>query len=113
MKNLFILLAACLMAVGAKAQNMDFLAMMAIILLIIAYVLLVRVYIAYLMAKNRHRDPIGWVLLSLFFSPLLAWIILLIVGDDENWRRQQDMIDMLNQREGQRYRSSSYEDMTH
>lgn len=33
------------------------------------------------MAKKRHRDPIGWILLSLFVSPILTWIILLIVGD--------------------------------
>jgi uncharacterized membrane-anchored protein len=43
---------------------------------------LLRIHIAYRMAKNRHRDPLGWVLLSFFFSPLLTWIILLIVGDN-------------------------------
>ena len=42
-----------------------------------------RIYIAYRMAKNRRRDPLGWVLLSFCFSPLLTWIILLIVGDAE------------------------------
>ena len=36
------------------------------------------------MAKNRHRDPLGWILLSLFVSPLLTWIILLLVGDKES-----------------------------
>ncbi len=36
------------------------------------------------MARNRHRDPLGWVLLSIFVSPLLTWIILLIVGDAKN-----------------------------
>ena len=41
----------------------------------------IRIYIAYRMAKNRRRDPLGWVLLSFFFSPLLAWIVLLIAGD--------------------------------
>lgn len=43
---------------------------------------LLRIHIAYRMAKNRHRDPLSWVLLSFFLSPLLAWIILLIVGDN-------------------------------
>ena len=42
----------------------------------------IRIYIAYRMAKNRHRDPLGWVLLSFCFSPLLTWIVLLIVGDE-------------------------------
>lgn len=42
---------------------------------------LIRIHIAYRMAKNRHRAPAGWVLLSLFFDPLLTWIILLIIGD--------------------------------
>ncbi len=32
------------------------------------------------MAENRNREPLGWVLLSIFVSPLLTWIILLIVG---------------------------------
>ena len=35
------------------------------------------------MAKNRHRDPLGWILLSLFVSPLLTWIILLFAGDSK------------------------------
>ena len=35
------------------------------------------------MARNRHRDPLGWVLLSIIASPLLTWIILLIAGDKE------------------------------
>lgn len=60
-----------------------------IILVIIAALglaYLLRIHIAYRMAKNRHRDPLGWVLLSFFFSPLLTWIILLIVGDDTSSR---------------------------
>ena len=51
----------------------------AVAVLGIAYLL--RIHIAYQMAKNRHREPLGWVLLSLLFSPLLTWIILLILGD--------------------------------
>ena len=61
-----------------------------LIILVIAAVLgltyLLRIHIAYRMAKNRHRDPLGWVLLSFFFSPLLTWIILLIVGDNTSYR---------------------------
>lgn len=48
---------------------------------------LVRIHIAWRMAKDRHRDPLGWVLLSLFVSPVLTWIILLIVGDAQNSTR--------------------------
>ena len=40
-----------------------------------------RIHIAYRMAKNRHRDPLGWALLSFFVSPILTWIILLFAGD--------------------------------
>lgn len=35
------------------------------------------------MARKRHRDALGWILLSLFVSPILTWIILLIVGDSK------------------------------
>lgn len=35
------------------------------------------------MAHERNRDPLGWILLSFFVSPLIVWIILLIVGDKD------------------------------
>lgn len=47
----------------------------------LAIVYYVYIGIALKMAKSRNRDPLGWVLLSIFVSPLLTWIILLIVGD--------------------------------
>ncbi|MBQ8939958.1 MAG: hypothetical protein IJ047_07020 [Paludibacteraceae bacterium] len=50
-----------------------------ILALLVVY--FIRIHIAYRMAVNRHRDPLGWALLSFFVSPLLTWIILLIVGD--------------------------------
>lgn len=53
----------------------------AIVLLVIYFF---RIHIAYRMAVNRHRDPLGWALLSFFVSPVLTWIILLIAGDQRN-----------------------------
>lgn len=35
------------------------------------------------MARARHRDPVGWVLVSIFASPFLAIFVLLLVGDAE------------------------------
>ena len=52
--------------------------------LALLWVFFIRIYIAYRMAKNRHRDPLGWVLLSFFVSPLLVWILLLIVGEEKH-----------------------------
>ncbi len=37
------------------------------------------------MAKNRHREVALWVLLSFLASPVLIMIILLCIGDDENY----------------------------
>lgn len=51
------------------------------IVLALLWVYFIRIHIAMRMAKNRHRDPLGWVLLSLFVSPILTWIVLLIAGD--------------------------------
>lgn len=34
-----------------------------------------------LMAKNRNRSVIGWIVLSLFISPFFAALILLVVGN--------------------------------
>ena len=67
-----------------RATNDDTLSLfLAIIIGIFALLLvyLIRIHIASRMVKNRHRDPLGWVLLSLFVSPLLTWIILLIAGN--------------------------------
>ncbi len=60
-----------------------------ILLLIIVglfLIYIVRIHIAYRMAKNRHRDPLPWVLLSFFFSPLITWLLLLAYGDADNRR---------------------------
>ena len=53
----------------------------AIVLLVIYFF---RIHIAYRMAVNRHRDPLGWALLSFFVSPILTWLILLLAGDQRN-----------------------------
>lgn len=50
-------------------------------LLALLVIYFLRIHIAYRMAVNRHRDPLGWALLSFFVSPVLTWIILLIAGD--------------------------------
>lgn len=68
------------MLVGMTATGM-LLFWLLIALLGLLWAFFIRIYIAYRMAKNRQRDPLGWVLLSFFFSPLLTWIILLIAGD--------------------------------
>ena len=52
------------------------------LIVVLKFVYYVYIQVAYRMAKDRHRDLLGWVLLSVFCSPLLAWIILLIVGDN-------------------------------
>jgi hypothetical protein len=37
-----------------------------------------------IMAKKRHRNVILWVLLSVFVSPIITIIILLVVGEDKS-----------------------------
>ena len=36
------------------------------------------------MAERRGRSPIGWVLLSVLFSPILACLLLALLGDNPN-----------------------------
>ena len=36
------------------------------------------------MAEARGRSTVGWVLVSLFFSPLLAVFLLWLLGDAQN-----------------------------
>jgi hypothetical protein len=39
------------------------------------------------MAKNRGRSAFGWVLLSLLFSPILACLLLWLLGNNPNGQR--------------------------
>ena len=41
------------------------------------------------MATKRGRSAFGWVLLSLLFSPVLACLLLLLLGADPNKRSKQ------------------------
>lgn len=54
---------------------------LAVILAILLIIFFFRIYIAYYMAKKRHRDPLAWALLSFFVSPIMTWILLLLLGD--------------------------------
>jgi hypothetical protein len=39
------------------------------------------------MAAARGRSAFGWVLLSLLFSPILACLLLMLLGNNPNSRR--------------------------
>lgn len=39
------------------------------------------------MAERRDRSAFGWVVLSLLFSPILACLLLLLLGDNPNAQR--------------------------
>ncbi len=57
-----------------------------IILALLALYLIVWIYILLpaRMAEKRGRSAVGWVLLSLIFSPILACLLLWLLGDDPN-----------------------------
>ena len=38
------------------------------------------------MAEVRGRSALGWVLVSIFFSPILACLLLWLLGDNPNRR---------------------------
>jgi hypothetical protein len=39
------------------------------------------------MAARRGRSPVGWVVLSPLFSPILACLLLLLLGNNPNAQR--------------------------
>jgi uncharacterized membrane-anchored protein len=73
--DLFASLWAALVAAGGVVVYL-FLALFGLL-----WAFFIRFYIAYRMAKNRNRDVVAWSLLSIFVSPILTWILLLILGD--------------------------------
>ncbi len=44
-------------------------------------------------AKNRGRNGLGWFIFSVFFSPLLGFIVLLCLGDTEERRKEKIIED--------------------
>ena len=75
--------AATTMVAGMMAAGGVFM-VIAVMLFSLLVFYFFRIHIAYRMAVNRRRDPLGWVLLSLFVSPVMTWIILLIAGDNKS-----------------------------
>ena len=56
------------------------------------------------MAKKRGRSGFGWFVLSLLFSPLLSIILLALLGDTDEKRRQKVIEEeKLRQRVAQKY----------
>lgn len=51
---------------------------------VLLWIYFIRIHIAYVMAKHRNREPLPWVLLSVFVSPILTWIILLLIKEEKN-----------------------------
>ena len=41
------------------------------------------------MAEARGRSAFGWVLVSIFFSPILACLLLWLLGDNPNRQTQE------------------------
>lgn len=76
--------AATAMVAGMMAAGGVFM-VIAVLLFCLLVFYFFRIHIAYRMAVNRKRDPLGWVLLSLFVSPILTWIILLIAGNSHRY----------------------------
>lgn len=72
------------MLLNGGAGTWNALLVVAVTMVTVGIIYLLRIHVALQMARNRHRKALGWVLLSFFFSPLLTWIILLIVGDSRD-----------------------------
>lgn len=64
---------------------------MTIFLGLVALFVVVGIYILlpWSMAKSRFRNGLGWVVLSLLFSPILACLLLLLLGENPKARPGQ------------------------
>lgn len=115
MKRFFIIFAAVLIAMGAMAQetakviettaipqgmaqapkpsSAPMIIMMILIFVVGMALLCGCIYLTYKMAKNRYRDPVLWILLAFVTSPIIAWIALLIAGEDELRKKQYEDLE--------------------
>lgn len=58
------------------------------IFLVIFFVVLFT-FISYKMAENRGRNGVGYALVGLLTSPVVIWVILLVIGDTEEKRKEK------------------------
>lgn len=67
-------------------MNVTVVILLAIFAVITILTLVVGLYVLVaVLAKNRHREVVPWLLLSFIASPILVIIILLCIGDDERY----------------------------
>jgi uncharacterized membrane protein len=57
--------------------------------LFVIFVLLLLSFIVIPIARKRGRSGFGWFLLSLIISPIVTMIILFVLGDTEEKRREK------------------------
>lgn len=96
MKRLFLILASVMMAAGVRAQDGidDAFPIFFLLMVILGIAIWIGcIYLTYKMAKNRYRDPALWIILAFITSPFVAWIALLIAGEDELRKRQYEELE--------------------
>lgn len=71
---------------GLLTMEFGMILLVLFIMLIVLAVNVALLIMVYKMAVNRHREGVLWLLLGVLTSPLIAMIILLVVGDDDNRR---------------------------
>ncbi len=55
-----------------------------LVVLVLWFALWLYILLPARMAEKRGRSQVGWVLLSLLFSPILACLLLWLLGNDPN-----------------------------
>lgn len=93
MKRLFTILAAVCLTASAMAMdgNAASTAVIGVLIIILGIAITVGcIYITYQMARNRYRDPVLWLILAFVASPIIAWLGLYIVGEDEIRKKQYE-----------------------
>lgn len=63
---------------------MDSVVMVVLGLLALYLVIWIYILLPARMAETRGRSALGWVLLSILFSPILACLLLWLLGDNPN-----------------------------
>lgn len=64
-------------------------ALIVIYVIILIILLIWLLYATYMFAERRGRHGDLYVLISLFFTPLFPWIILLLLGETDEHRKER------------------------
>lgn len=65
-------------------EALSILAVIALTIVVLAFLIWVTFFVPYKMARKRNRNAFGWIMVSFLVNPLVSILVLLAIGEAED-----------------------------